>query len=164
MQNYALPTRTVTSLTQMLKTLGFGVTLLLATASQAGEWDISEDVFDAAQGGVQVKGWLSADEDPEVQLGAYACRGCPNNRPFIYLYLPAGHPGNDAYPIIVNNRRIMVQGESGDSSGIVTDQVPIDANDVDWWARQVTHNIPLTVALDSHVWHFTNHNGYRFAR
>lgn len=165
MQNHALPARTFALLAHsLLKALSVGAGLLLATSSQAADWDISEDIFDAAQGGVQVKGWLSADENPDVQLGGYACRGCQNDRPFIYLYLPEGHPGEEAYPITVNGRQIMVQGESGDSPDTVTDQIPVETADVDWWASQVVHDIPLTVSLDRQVWHFSNHNGHRFVR
>lgn len=164
MQNYVLSFWTFPSVVRSaVKAWAVSVGLLLTTASQAASWDISEDVFDAAQGGVQVKGQISADEDPDVQLSGYACRGCQNADPYIFLYLPKGHDGDAPYPITVNGRRIMVQGESSDNPEIVTDQIPVDINDVSWWAQQVVHDTPLTVALDSHVWHFANPNGHRFA-
>lgn len=147
-----------------LKALVASAGLLASTAALAATWDINEDAFDAAQGGVQVKGQISANEDPDVQLSAYACRGCQNADPFIFLYLPAGHSSDEAYTITVNGRRIIVQSESGDDPEHATDQVPVDINDVSWWAQQVIHDVPLTVTMDNHVWHFANTNGHRFAR
>lgn len=147
-----------------LKALVVSAGLLASTTALAATWDINEDAFDAAQGGVQVKGQISADEDPDVQLSAYACRGCQNADPFIFLYLPTGHSSDEAYPITVNGRRIIVQSESGDDPEHATDQVPVDINDVSWWAQQVVHDVPLTVTMSNHVWHFANPNGHRFAR
>lgn len=166
MQNKALPVASLPSLlrTSLLAALGVSLGLILMTKVQASGWDISEDAFDAAQGGVQVKGWLPAREAPDIQLGGYACRGCQDARPFIYLYLPQGHEGDDPYPITVNGRSILVQGESGDNPDVITDQVPIDIKDTEWWAQQVTHDIPVSVILDDQTWHFDNTNGHRFIR
>lgn len=166
MQNHAMPCWPFSCLPciTLTKVVGLSIGLLLTVTTQAASWDISEDVFDAAQGGVQVKGQISADEDPDVQLSGYACRGCQNADPFIFLYLPAGHDGEEPYPITVNGRQILVQGESSDNPEVVTDQIPVDINDVSWWAQQVVHDLPITVSLDDHVWHFANRNGHRFAR
>ncbi|WP_414502849.1 hypothetical protein [Zymobacter sp. IVIA_5232.4 C2] len=166
MQNRVVPFWPFSSLIRSLavRAVCLSIGLLLTATSQAASWDISEDVFDAAQGGVQVKGRISADEDPEILLGGYACRGCQNANPFIFLYLPEGRSGDAPYPITVNGRQIMVQGESSDNPDVVTDQIPVDTNDVNWWAQQVVRDVPLTVSLDGHVWHFANRNGHRFAR
>lgn len=165
MQNYTMPSwlSPNTLRAVLIKAVGLSIGLLLTATSQAATWDISEDVFDTAQGGVQVKGQISADEDPDVQLSGYACRGCQNADPFIFLYLPTGRDGNEPYPITVNGRQILVQGESSDNPEIVTDQIPVDINDVSWWAQQVVRDVPITVSLDGHVWHFSNRNGHRFA-
>lgn len=159
-QTLSLPTKVLSPLKAFVVSAG----LLSSTAALAAKWDINEDAFDAAQGGVQVKGQISADEDPDIQLSAYACRGCQNADPFIFLYLPAGHSSDQAYPITVNGRRIMVQSETGDDPEHATDQVPVDINDVSWLAQQVVRDMPLTVTMDNHVWHFANTNGHRFAR
>lgn len=166
MQNNALSVASRPSLlrTLLLSALGLSIGLSLITTVQAAGWDISEDAFDAAQGGIQVKGWLPATEAPDIQLGGYACRGCQDARPFIYLYLPQGHEGDAPYLITVNNRSILVQGESGDSPDVITDQVPVGIEDAEWWAQQVTHDIPMTVTLDDQTWHFNNTNGHRFIR
>ena len=137
---------------------------LLALPARAADWDMSEDAFDAAQGGVQIKGWLASREDQDVALGGYACRGCQRPFPFVYLYLPQGHEGEDTYPMVVNGRTIMVQEESGDTPGVVTDQVPINDSDADWLAQQVIHDRPITLSIGRQVWHFANRDGHRFVR
>lgn len=137
---------------------------LMALSAGAANWDISEDAFDTAQGGVQLKGWLASSEDPNVQLGGYACRGCDRSRPFIYLYLPQGHKGEAPYPLTINGRTVLVQGESGDNAEVVTDQVPIDESDADWLAQQVVHDYPMTLSLGDTAWHFVNRDGHRFIR
>ena len=42
---------------------------LLTLPVRAADWDMSEDAFDTAQGGVQIKGWLASREEQDVALG-----------------------------------------------------------------------------------------------